>query len=449
MRHVLVPFFGLIAVVVALAFAFAWFDAHRGHHVLVLASGPKDSEHYAFAHAFAHVVEERNPRFTIRVIETYGSGENVLLLNDDTVQLALISGDIAVLPPMRVAGFLFPEVFHLVVRPDAGIGGVSDVRGKVIGLPPEGSTSRSLFWPLIEHYGVSRDDVSVMTVLTHEADQRFREGTIDAYFRVAALGNDHIQRLLGRQSLDLVPIDQGAALQLSLPALEPHVIPKGTYDGARPMPDRDLAVVGVRSLLVTTDRLDDDIVYALTRTLHEARKDLLALDPRSSLIAPVRDPLEQGVTLHPGAEAYFRKDDPLFIVEYAETMGFVLSAGVLLFSALWHIKLRNDRRNKNRADIYNSRLVALAERAQRADSLEELETLRHELFLIFRQVFNDLDQDRVPADAMPGFTLALSVAAQLIQDRRSALGVANTRQALPAGFFRFSKTERPEAGAGA
>jgi|GEM_PF-4446168 TRAP transporter TAXI family solute receptor len=428
MRHVVVPLIGLIAVAVAVGFAWAWYDSHRARHVLVLASGPKDSEHYSFAKAFAGVVEARDPRLKIRVIETFGPGENAVLLADNTAQIALVSGDTPILPPMRVVGFLFSELFHLIARSDKAIGGVADVRGKVVGLLPEGSNSRALFWPLIEHYGISRYDVAAMTVLPREAEAALRDGQIDVYFRVAALGNEYIKTLLSTLPLDLVAIDQGAALQLTLPALEPHVIPKGTYDGARPTPAADLPVVGVRGLLVTTDRLKDDVAYSLTRTLYEARRDLVALDQRSSMI----EPLNQGVALHPGSEAYFRKDDPLFIVEYAETMGFVLSASVLLFSGLWHMKLRNDRRNKNRADVYNARLVALADSAQRTDSLDELDSLRRELFMIFRQVFADLDGDRVPPDAIPGFTLALTVAAQLIHDRRSLLA-PDTTSSRPLG----------------
>jgi TRAP transporter TAXI family solute receptor len=425
MRSVALGLFALVSIVVAATFVAAWYREHRKEHLLVLASGPKDSEERAFADAFAAVINKRNPRLTIRVIETFGSRENAGLLEDGTAQLALLGSDTPLQPNMRVAGFLFPVVFHLMTRSEAGVRHVSDVRGMTVGLMPEGSASQSLFWPLIAHYGLSRFDVHTLTIMPHEAARALGAGTIDAYFRVTALGNDHIGTLLSSLPLDLVAIDQGAALQLSFPALEPHQIPKGTYSGARPMPPQDLPVVGVRTLLVTTDRLSDDIAYHLTRVLNEARKELVAINPRAAMIRPVTDPLDQGVPLHPGTEAYFRRDEPLFIVQYAEALGFALSVSGILLSALWHVKLRNERRVKNRADIYNGQVIALCERAQRAGDLQEVEAVQTELFAVFRQVFADLDADRISADAVHGFTLAMSVAAQVVHERRAQLGFAS------------------------
>jgi TRAP-type uncharacterized transport system substrate-binding protein len=50
-------------------------------------------------------------------------------------------------------------MFHLLVRTEANIQTVADLRGKRVALMPEGSGSYQLFWPLAEHYGLQATDI--------------------------------------------------------------------------------------------------------------------------------------------------------------------------------------------------------------------------------------------------------------------------------------------------
>ncbi len=417
-RHALVATLALLSLTVAGVSAWFWHQENRAERVLVLAAGAKDSDGFAFAKTLAELVDERIPRLSLRVIETYGSQENMTLLSDDTAQLAILSADTRFAPGTRVADYLFAEAFHLIVREDSGIEGIADLKGKVVGLMPDGSTSRRLVWPLIHHYGLGEFDISPVSLLPENADDALAEGRVDAYFRVVALGNRHVEHMLDELPVRLLEIDQAAALELVMPSLEPGIIPKGTYDGGRPSPPRDLPVVAIRALLATTDATDHQHIYDIVELIHEARNDFIARDITASLIDPVADPLERGLPLHSGTLEFYQRDQPLFIVEYAETMGFLLSAGVLLFTGLWHLKIKGEQRVKNRADSYNTRVVELTERVQAAASLGELEGLRRELLAIFRRVFEDLDEDRISPAAINGFMLAWFVATQMIDDRR-------------------------------
>ena len=114
-------------------------------HRLTLAAGSPTGEYYAFSQAFAEVVSRNNPQIQIEVIETDGSQNNMTLLRDNQVQLALVQSDTPVEPPARAVALLFPEMFHLMARTDSGITSVADLRGKRVALMPEGSGSYALF----------------------------------------------------------------------------------------------------------------------------------------------------------------------------------------------------------------------------------------------------------------------------------------------------------------
>lgn len=421
MRHRLASGLVAVSLVVGVGCAWLWHQQHRAERVLVLASGPRLSEYHAFAQALASVVGALEPRLRIHVIETFGSEENMELLADGTAQLALVAASTKLDGRASVVDFLFPEMFHLLAREDSGISSVVGLRGHVVGLPPQGSMSRTMFWRLIEHYGLDRWDLKAVTIEPREAEAALRRGEIDAYFIVIALGSPVISDILNKTPTRLVAIDQAAALRLSLPALRPGMIPTGTYGGARPTPPSDLPTVAERTLLITTPDVDTGAIYDLTRIIREGRQELVAAERRAALIEPVADPFEEGLPINPGAAEYFRRDQPLFVVEYAETMGFLLSAGMLIASALWQLKVRSDRQAKNRADNHNAKIIELTEQAQTAQSRRELDAVRHELIATFKRVFHDLDEDRITPTAIQAFTLAWYTAVQVIDRRQSLL----------------------------
>lgn len=421
MRHRVA--WGLIAtsLLVGAGCAWVWHQEHRAERVLVLASGPRLSEYHDFALALSEVVASFEPRLKLQVIETFGSEENMALLADGTAQLALVGGSTKLDTRASVVDFLFPEVFHLLAREDKHIERVPDLRGRVVGLPPTGSTSRRLFAPLIQHYGLGQWDVKTMTIEPYEAEHALRTGDIDAYFIIIALGSPFITGILSRTPTHLVPIDQAAALRLSLPALRAGEIPTGTYGGGRPVPPVTLPTVAERTLLVTGPAVDTGDIHDLTRIIREGRQELVAAELRAALIEPVDDPFQEGLPINPGAADYFSRDKPLFVVRYAETMGFLLSVGMLVASTLWQIKLRSDRQAKNRADNYNTKIIELTEQAQNAKNRRELDAVRQDLVATFKQVFSDLDEDRITPTAIQAFTLAWYTAVQVIDHRQAIL----------------------------
>ena len=141
-----------------------------------------------------------------------------------------------------------------------------------------------LFWPLSQHYGLQETDFDAVPMLPAEAHKVLIQGKVDALFRIIGLGNQAVSELLKSGEIQLLPIDQVEALQLSLPYVTATQIHKGAYDGGRPIPAENLAVVAVNALLATHENVDPAILQTLTRILYEFRNELIAENPRTALI---------------------------------------------------------------------------------------------------------------------------------------------------------------------
>lgn len=411
----------LLSVVAAIAFAAAWVRSRNQVYELVIATGSQDGEYYAFAEALATVIARHQPDIDIQVLATEGAQQNLELLEQDRAQLAIVQSDTPPQPSARAVAYLFPEVFHLVARTDANINTFNDLRGKRVAIMPEGSGSHRLFWALSQHYNLQETDFTPVIMSPDDAYAALQQGEVDALSRVMALGNPSLSQLLSTSRAELIPIDQVAALQLSLPYLEATEIPKGTYDGATPTPPDDLAVVGVRAVLISHETANPDVIRKVTQTLFEFRNELVALHPRAAAMR-LPDSMENlGLPIHTGAQAYYNQDEPVFLVEYAEPIGLLLSVSVLCFSGIWQFRLWLEGRQKNRADTYNLEILALIEQVQELENLNELEAARRQLFEILRKVVVDLDKDRISPESFQSFTFPWEVAITTLRHREMVL----------------------------
>lgn len=411
----------LLSVVAAIAFTAEWWrDRHQVHH-LTISTGGQDGEYYAFAQALSEVIELHYPTIQVTVLESAGSPQNIERLAQGKVNLAIVQSDTPVEPTIRAIAYLFPEVFHLLAAPNSGIQQVSDLRGKRVALMPRGSGSYTLFWTLAEHYGLTEADLTPLPMAPQDAYAALNRGEADALFRIIALGSSSIREFLKTSRASLVPIDQAASLRLALPYLEAGDIPKGTYNGAGPVPATDLPVVGVRAILVTHDGMDSELIRIITQTLFEFRTEILARYPRAAMIRLPDSGENLGMPLHPGAKAFYEQDEPNFLVAYAEPIGLLFSVSVLAVSGFWQFRMWLLERQKNRADMYNLKILELIEQVQDAHDLAQLNTIRRELFDIFNRVVVDLDKDRISPQSFQSFTFPWEVAINSIRHREMVL----------------------------
>ena len=415
---------GVSVVTFVLLAAKLLYDHFKVHEVTI-ATAAEWGEYHKFGTALARVVERHNPKLRITVVKTKGSIDNVELLQKGEVDFAIVQNNVLVDPDVeagavRAVATLFPEVFHLIAAKDSGIRSVCDLKGKRVALMPGGSGSRHLFMQILQQHGLSQKEVEVRSFDQQEILGQLRDGKVDAVSHTLALGNEVVRDLLTNSDGYLVPVANVKAMQIWIPYLVDCEIPAGTYDHSPLVPEENIPAAGVRAMLLTREDMSEQLVFDVSDVLERFHADLVTEYPYALEMSA---PFTRGACIpqHPGAIHYSHRKDPSFLVKYAEFLALLLTVGLLLGTWLLRLHMFVQAQRKDRADKYNLDILSLLEKVHATESTEGLEEAREELLKIFRQMIEDLDQDRITTEAFPSFAFTWEMVFREIHHREEVI----------------------------
>jgi len=251
---------------------------------------------------------------------TRGSVDNVRQIEEGALESGFSQSDIAYwayrgeelfldggpLKSIRAIANLYPETIHLVARSDAGIKSLADLKGKNISLDRPGSGTRVDALLVLRAAGIEPTDLEIFALASGAAADALREGEIDGFFFVAGTPATAVLELAEAALIDLVPIAGPGIDQLlaDRPFFARQTLPLRTYPGIGA-----IETLSVGAQMVVSDRVPEETVYEITRSLWHPNTRLL-LDrghPKGKqiIIEQALDGL--GVPLHPGAERYYRE----------------------------------------------------------------------------------------------------------------------------------------------
>jgi hypothetical protein len=219
-------------------------------------------------------------------------------------------------------------------------------------------------------------------------------------------------------------------MKIKQPAFESARIPQGAYLGNPPIPAEDLPAVAVHRTLLARDSANDDAIRSVTGVLMERRQEIMQEIPVQMtelrlLLGQVRKPDPQaglGPPLHPGAISFYDKDKPSFLLAHADYVGLMLTVVLMAASWIWELRQWMQKRQKDTADRYSNRAVALMESAQDATSPASLEHIWRELLAVLTEAVHDLDADKLSEESFNSFRSILQIAMDVTRDRRAILG---------------------------
>ena len=378
---------------------------------LTIAAGDKTGESYIISAAIKKVIERRS-NIQLQVKETTGTTQNIEMLSTGKAQLATAQVDVAAekignlnslsKANVRTVALLYKDTFQLVVK-NPQINQFVQLKGKTIALAASGGQYQS-FLTVAKHFGLSEKDFKITGLDSNGkpipayndelADKDFRENKADAVFRVRAIGNKSIADLVNNHQGKLISIPQAEAMKIKQPAFESAIIPQGAYRGHFPVPSIDLPTVAISRLLLTNDQVDASIIRKLIQTIYENRQEIANEIPQEianeipqdhaeikPLISSISRPKENSgvdISLHPGAVAFYEKDKPSFIQEYADYVGLLLTIFLITLQWIRQLKLWIAQSKKDEADEYLKSAISLMKPGQY--QLEERQKLLDETF---------------------------------------------------------------------
>lgn len=160
---------------------------------------------------------------------------------------------------------------------------------------------------MLDAAGLAECDVKAEYFALSEAAGALVDDRIDAFFMVGGYPVPAITDIATTISTRLIPIPHDVAERVTekYPFFTIDAIPAGSYPGL----ESDTATLSTTALWVTRSEIDDDLVYAITKSLwSDATKRLLGATHPAGRRIRLEMALEGLVIpLHPGAARYYRE----------------------------------------------------------------------------------------------------------------------------------------------
>ncbi|MBN9490177.1 MAG: TAXI family TRAP transporter solute-binding subunit [Alphaproteobacteria bacterium] len=253
-------------------------------------------------------------------IVSSGSVANAAAVGAGSAQSAFVQSDVAYwafsgtglyegrprAETLRTIANLYPESIHLVVRKGSGIRSVADLRGKRVSLDEPGSGTLADARMILAAFGLGERDLKPVYLPVQQAADKFRGGTLDAFFNVSGWPQSTIADLARSVGFDLVPIagPEAAKLTARHKFFAADEIPAGAYKGIG-----GVTTIGVHALWITSSKQPDDLIYRITMALWSpATRKLLDSGPAKARDIQMDTALVGiSIPLHGGAERFYKE----------------------------------------------------------------------------------------------------------------------------------------------
>jgi hypothetical protein len=234
-----------------------------------------------------------------------------------------------------------------------------------------------------------------------DAAQALERGEIDAAFMVAGMRTPAVDRLLRRDDMELLSLGEpglvGSALEgirVDAPFFAVTAIPERAY-GAQPT--RAIGTISVRALLVARSDLPEQAVFQITEALFQHKVELAS---HSELLANLDEDVDLALSpypLHPGADRYYRRDEPTLLQRYADLISLLITVAALVWSAITAVAAIGRQSRKNRIESRYGDALALAAKARAATERTDMIALRETLIEMRERALADLANEQLEA----------------------------------------------------
>jgi hypothetical protein len=208
---------------------------------------------------------------------------------------------------LRAVFTIHPESITLVAADDAGIKSINDLRGKRVNIGNPGSGQRQNSIDGLDNAGINYEkDLKAEGVKAAEAPGLLQDGRIDAFFYTVGHPSGAIKEATaGRRKVHFVPITGVDKLLKKYPYYAKAMIPIKLYPGATNT--KDVETFGVKATFVTSAKVPDRVVYAITKEVFDNFEDFKKLHPAYQVLT--KENMLEGMSapIHPGAMKYYKE----------------------------------------------------------------------------------------------------------------------------------------------
>jgi len=272
-----------------------------------------------YGEAFAEIINGIDPTLSIDPRNTRGSNENIPLLEEGKLDIALVAGEPSYEAFMGLGGrprtrakiltamYSSPGMF--VVRADSPYRTIRDLVGKPVAFGAKGSGLPILSRYLLDGLGLKQDEDFQSIYLDRAGDgpAMVLDGRAAALWG-AGIGWPGFKAMSESPSgARFIAPDAGeiARIKAKHTFLKPLTVPAGSY----PNQSAPINSLGSWSFVLARENLPDDVAYRLAKSLHSAESPLCKKLPQAceTTAANTVAAAPRVELIHPGVLKYFRE----------------------------------------------------------------------------------------------------------------------------------------------
>ncbi len=274
-RTAWIAIYGPLLLVMLAGFVVAYqFVEPAPPRTLTLATGGVDGAYHLYGQRYRDLLAQDG--ITVELRNTAGSIENLALLRDGEVDVALVQGGLATpadAESLEALASLYHEplwVFHTLGESLVDLRGL---QGRHLAVGAEGSGTRAIALALLARNGIDAVGAVLRDAGGAAAAEALRGGVVDAAFFVAAPNAPLIAELLRDPDLQVLGFTRAAAYAREFDYLSRVTLVAGQVDLARGIPDTDVPLLAPTANLVAQADLHPALVMLLlqaTSRVHAA-----------------------------------------------------------------------------------------------------------------------------------------------------------------------------------
>src|SRR5262247_2352531 len=308
-------FLGAIALTAALAAG----GVAAQQRSIAIATGGTGGVYYPLGGGLANILSKALPGIQATAEVTGGSVDNLKLIGSGQAELAFTMVDATLdaykgedkfkgnKVDVRALAVLYPNRMHVVTIEGRGIEKMADLKGKRVSTGSPGSATEVMAFRVIEAAGLDKDkDMRRERLGAAESVNAIKDRKIDAFFWVGGLPTAAVTDLGATPGIKIKLIDHADVVEkmnAKYGALYVRdVIPAKTYPGQ----EKDNPQSTVWNILVTNDKMPDDVAYNVAKIIFDHKAELVAVHSEAANIEyKYQMKNSSPVPWHPGALKYF------------------------------------------------------------------------------------------------------------------------------------------------
>ncbi len=307
-------------VVAVLALVIALPVAAQQPNRISITTGGTGGVYYPMGGGMANVLSKYVPGLQATAEVTGGSVDNLKLIGAGKSEVAFAMADAAWEAAQGTEKFkdnkvnaralmvLYPNKMQVVTVDGTGIGKMSDLKGKRVSTGSPGSGVEVMTLRVLEAMGIdAKKDIKQERLGAAESVNAIKDRKIDAFFWVGGVPTAALTDLAATPGVKMKLVDHGEYAEAMNKKYGPlyvkGTIPAGRYAGQ----DKVNENIDVWNILVTSDKMSDEMAYTIVKTLFEKKPELVAVHKEAENIDLKNQATGSPIPFHPGAKKYLEE----------------------------------------------------------------------------------------------------------------------------------------------